>query len=118
MGAFAAAFGAPMAFESARPIRPFASAGIGFYRATFEAAGSGTMPRFYRGRMAEFGRVSHTFEDFLVTIGAGTELFLSRHVALRPELTVLLVTARSDARAVPLFGVHMVYHFESHEITP
>ena len=118
MSAFAAAFGARMAFESSRPILPFASAGVGFYRATFDAAASGTMPRFYRGRMAEVGRLSRTFDDFLVTIGAGTELFLSRHVALRPELTMLLVTARTDARAVPLFGVHMVYHFESHEITP
>ena len=116
--AFAAAFGARMSFESARPILPFASAGVGFYRATFDSAASGTMPRFYRQRIAQPGRLSETFDDFLVTIGAGTELFVSRHIAVRPELTVLLITARSDARAVPLFGVHMVYHFESHEITP
>lgn len=118
MSAFSAAFGARMAFESSRPILPFATAGIGFYRATFDGTANVPMPRFYRGRMAEFGRLSHTFDDFLVTIGAGTELFLSRHVALRPELTVLLVTTSSDVRAVPLFGVQMAYHFESHRITP
>jgi hypothetical protein len=116
--AFAAAFGARFAFESARPILPFASAGVGFYRATFDAAASGAMPRFYRQRITQPGRLSETFDDFLVTIGTGTEVFVSRHIAVRPELTVLLVTTRSDAMAVPLFGVHLVYHFESHEITP
>lgn len=118
MSAFAAAFGARMAFESARPVLPFASAGIGFYRAIFDAAGSSEMPRFYRRRIAEPGRLSETFDDFLVTIGAGTELFMSRHIAVRPELTVLLVTSRSNVRAVPVFGVHMAYHFESHRIAP
>jgi Outer membrane protein beta-barrel domain len=116
--AFAAAFGARMAFESARPILPFVSAGVGFYRATFEAPSSMAMPRFYGRRMGGNGRLSQTFDDFLVTIGTGTEVFVSRHVALRPELTVLLVKARSDVRAIPLFGMHMAYHFESHPITP
>ena len=116
--AFAAAFGARMAFESARPILPFVSAGVGFYRATFEAPSSMAMPRFYGRRMRGTGRLSQTFDDFLVTIGTGTEVFVSRHVALRPELTVLLVKAPSDVRGIPLFGMHMAYHFESHPMTP
>jgi hypothetical protein len=116
--AFAAAFGARMAFVSARPILPFVSAGVGFYRTTFEAPSSFAMPHFYRQRMGGTGLVSETFDDFLVTIGAGTEVFVSRHVAFRPELTVLLVTAQSDVRAIPSFGMHMAYHFESHPITP
>ena len=116
--AFAASFGARMAFESARPILPFASAGVGFYRATFDMPASNAMPRFYRRRMAEAGLLGRTFDDLLLTVGAGAEVFLSRHVALRPELTVMMVAARSDAWAVPVFGVHMAYHFESHPITP
>lgn len=118
MSSFAAAFGARVAFESARPILPYASAGVGFYRAMFDTPASSAMPRFYRRRIAESGSLSEAFDDFLVTIGAGTELFMSRHIAVRPELTVLLATTRSDVRAVPVFGVHMAYHFESHQITP
>jgi hypothetical protein len=118
VSAFAAAFGARVAFESARPVLPYASAGIGFYRATFDMPASNTTPRFYRRRMGEAGLLGRTFDDLLITVGAGTEVFLSRHVALRPELTVMVITTRSDARAVPAFGVHMAYHFESHPITP
>jgi hypothetical protein len=116
--AFAASFGARMAFESARPILPFASVGVGFYRATFDTPAGNAMPRFYRRRMGEGGLLGRTFDDLLLTVGGGTEVFLSRHVALRPELTVMVVTARSDARAVPMFGVQVAYHFESHPITP
>ena len=58
--AFAAAFGARMAFVSARPILPFVSAGIGFYRTTFEAPSSFAMPHFYRQRMGGTGLVSET----------------------------------------------------------
>jgi hypothetical protein len=79
---------------------------------------SNTTPRFYRRRMGEAGLLGRTFDDLLITVGAGTEVFLSRHVAVRPELTVMVITTRSDARAVPAFGVHMAYHFESHPITP
>lgn len=118
MSAFAVAFGGRIAFESARPILPFASAGIGFYRAVFDAPTRDAMPRFYRQRMNGAGLLGRTFDDLLVTIGAGTEVFLSRHVALRPELTVMVVASRSDTRAVPVFGVQMAYHFESHPITP
>lgn len=118
VSAFAVALGPRVAFESARPVLPYATAGIGFYRATFDSPARDAIPSFYRRRMGEAGLPGRTFDDLLVTIGAGTEMFLSRHVALRPELTVMLITTRSDARAVPAFGVHMAYHFESHPITP
>jgi opacity protein-like surface antigen len=118
VSAFGVAFSTRIAFDSARPVLPYASAGVGFYRATFDTSASNTMPRFYRRRMGEAGLLGRTFDDLLLTVGAGTEVFLSRHVALRPELTVMLITTRSDARAVPAFGVHMAYHFESHPITP
>jgi hypothetical protein len=117
MSAFAASLGARMAFDSARPILPFASAGVGFYRAIFDTPAGNGMPRFYRRRMGETG-LGRTFDDLLLTVGAGAEVFLSRHVALRPELNVMVVTARSDARAIPLVGVQVAYHFESHPITP
>jgi hypothetical protein len=52
-------------------------------------------------------------------MGGGAPIsFLAQHLSLRPELTVLLVTTRSNARAVPVFGTQLAYHFESHPITP
>jgi hypothetical protein len=118
VSAFAAAVSTRVAFDSARPVLPYASAGVGFYRATFDSPASSATPRFYRRRMGEAGLLGRTFDDLLLTAGAGAEVFLSRHVALRPELTVMVVASRSDARAVPVFGVQMAYHFESHPITP
>jgi hypothetical protein len=118
MSAFAAALSTRIAFDSARPVLPYASAGVGFYRATFDTPAGNAMPRFYRRRMGDGGLLGRTFDDFLLTAGVGAEVFLSRHVALRPELTVMVVTARSDARAIPVFGVQAAYHFESHPITP
>jgi hypothetical protein len=118
VSAFAAAFSTRIAFDSARPVLPYASLGVGFYRATFDTPASNAMPRFYRRRMGEAGLLGRTFDDLLLTVGGGTEVFLSRHVALRPELTVMIVAARSDARVIPVFGVQVAYHFESHPITP
>lgn len=116
--AFAAAIGAHLALDSERPMVPFVSAGAGLYRAMFEAPLS-RVPAFYRRRIvAGSDLVSRTFDDFAVVFGGGAEVFLSRHVALRPELTVLLVTTRSDVRAVPVYGIHLGYHFEEHPITP
>ena len=117
--AFTAVLGARVPLLAARPLVPFLSAGAGVYRATFESV-STTMPRFYQRRMmsgpTEFqGR---TFDDFVVALGGGVDMFLASHLALRPEVTVLLVTTRSDTRTVPVYGVHLAYHFESHPITP
>jgi hypothetical protein len=117
--AFAAVLGARIPLMPARPVVPFVSAGVGVYRATFDAAFNG-IPRFYQRRMmsgaAEFrGR---TFDDFAVAFGGGVDIVLARHLALRPDVTVLLVTTRSDSRAVPVYGVQLAYHFESHPITP
>ena len=117
--AFAVVLGARVPLLPARPVVPFLSAGAGMYRATFDST-AGTMPRFYRRRMmsANPGFEGRTFEDFALALGGGLDLFLARHLALRPEVTVLLVTTRADTRAVPVYGVHLAYHFESHPITP
>ena len=64
------------------------------------------------------GFQGRTFDDFVVALGGGVDVFLASHLALRPEVTVLLVTTRSDIRTVPVYGVHLAYHFESHPITP
>jgi hypothetical protein len=117
--AFAAVLGSRIPLLPARPVVPFLSAGVGVYRATFESM-SDTIPRFYQRRMMSgpAGIQGRTFSDFVKALGGGADVFLARHLALRPDVTVLLVTTRSDIRAVPVYGVHLAYHFESHPITP
>jgi hypothetical protein len=117
--AFAALLGARVPLLADRPIVPFVSAGVGVYHATFDAVVP-AMPPFYQRRMIPRpgGWNGQTFDDFTVGIGGGADFFLAQHLALRPELTVLLVTTRSNAHAVPVFGVQLAYHFESHPITP
>jgi len=117
--AFAAVLGSRVPLLPARPVVPFLSAGVGVYRATFDSMSS-TMPRFYQRRMMSgaAGLQRRVFDDFVVALGGGVDVFLARHLVLRPDVTVLLVAARSDMRAVPVVGVHLAYHFESHPITP
>jgi menaquinone-dependent protoporphyrinogen oxidase len=117
--AFAALIGARVPLLPARSVVPFLSGGVGMYRATFESA-SDSIPRFYgRRMMVDAGRFQgRTFDDFVVGFGGGSDIFLARHLALRPEVTILLVTTRSAAHTIPVYGVHLAYHFESHPITP
>jgi hypothetical protein len=116
---FAALLGTRMPILVNRPVAPFVSAGLGVYRATFEAPPS-RIPRLYERRMAAMAGDwrPRAFDDFAVAFGGGAEVFLAQHLAFRPELTVLLVTTRTNARAVPVFGVQLAYHFESRPITP
>jgi hypothetical protein len=117
--AFAATLGGRLALQPARPFVPFVSAGAGFHRASFDrptdpAAG------FYRGRMMVPEGRSHgyVFTDFALALGGGADIFVSRHIAVRPDVSVMMVTTRSDVRLVPVYGVHLSYHFESRPMTP
>ena len=116
---FAALFGARVPLLPARVVVPFVSGSVGMYRATV-GPDEGSMPPFYRRRMAADGAglQRRTFDDFVVGFGGGMDVFLAQHLALRPEVTVLMVTTRAATRAVPVYGVHLAYHFESHPITP
>ena len=87
------------------------------YRASFDST-STVVPAFYRNRMAEGvpGQGSRAFQDFLVTVGGGMNVFLSNHFALRPEANLMVVTDWSDSRRVGVFGVQLVYHIDPHPI--
>jgi hypothetical protein len=116
--AFAAVLGARVPLLPARPVGPFLSGGVGMHRATFDAAYSG-MPQFYRRRMSgATAPRGETFDDFAVALGGGVDIFLARHLAVRPELTLLVLMDGSDRLALPVYGVQLAYHFESHPITP
>jgi len=114
---FDATLSAQVALLTPRLAVPFVSAGVGMYRATFHSASAST-PDFYRKRMSPdlFGARTETFQDFLVTVGGGVNLFVSSHLALRPQANLLLVTTRSDARPLAEYGMHVVYHFEAHRV--
>jgi hypothetical protein len=115
--AFAATLATLVAFDRARPIKPFALAGIGLYRTTIDS-GASDVPSFYSSRMTSRGLRTETFTDFALAFGGGVDLFVSRHFALRPEITVQLAITSSQVHAVAVYGVQVAYHFESHPITP
>jgi hypothetical protein len=109
---FFAWLGALVPFRPATSLVPFASAGVGMYRSTVTAS-STDVPSFYRDRLAA-GASRAIFEDVLLTAGGGADVFVSSHFAVRPEVSLLVVTTRSDRRAAVMYGVHLAYHFEPH----
>jgi hypothetical protein len=118
--AFVALLGARIPLIPAQRFVPFASAAVGVYHAGFDATAH-RMPRFYRSRMGSDGfglQGPRTFDDFVVAVGGGADLFLKRHLALRPDVRVLLVRRNSDTHAVAMAGISLAYHFEEHPITP
>ena len=102
--AFAALLGARVPLLPARRVVPVLSGGVGVYRATFSA--STRIPAFYQRRMTSdaSGFRGRAFHDFVAALGGGVDVSLARHLALRPEVTVLLVTSRSDTHVVPVYG--------------
>jgi hypothetical protein len=114
---FAATFAAHVPLVTAHPVVPFVSAGAGMYRASFDSTSS-VVPAFYRNRMPEGVplRGSRAFQDFLLTLGGGVNVFVSKHVALRPDATMMLVTDGANTRRLGVFGVQLVYHIEPHPI--
>ena len=111
---FAATLAANLSLMAPRTVVPFMTFGAGMYRATFNSA-STDIPDFYRQRMPE-GPGTHTFQDFLMTIGGGLNVFVGSHLAIRPDASLMLVTTTSDVRPVGTIGVQFVYHIEPHPI--
>jgi hypothetical protein len=108
---FFASLGALVPFRLGA-VAPYLSAGIGMYRATVDA-GASDVPEFYARRLN--GRTRATFEDFSTALGAGTNVFVTSHVAIRPEISVILMTGEGERRTVTLYGVNVAYHFERHK---
>lgn len=118
--AFTASVGARVPLTAPSSVQPFASAGVGLYHAAFEPAAP-DVPRFYRARMHANGSMQNaggTFDDFMLSLGGGADVFLKQHLALRPDVRVLLVRRSSGTHAVAMFTLGLVFHFEDHPITP
>jgi hypothetical protein len=101
-----------------RPAVPYVHAGVGFYRATFDRARS-PIPHFYGRRMrsgAAFG--TDTFTDPSLVAGGGVNVFVSRNVAIRPDVEAMIVLRNSRSHVVTAVTVQLAYHFEDHPVTP
>jgi hypothetical protein len=99
---------------------PFASGGVGLHRAMFDSVTS-NVPDFYRRRMTASStglRTQYAFDDFAYAAGVGVDMFLRRHLALRPDVRFVFITNGGDTRTVAMYGLHLAYHFEEHPITP
>jgi hypothetical protein len=98
---------------------PFVSAGLGVYHASLDAT-SADVPAFYGRRMngEPVQRRRETFDDFLMAFGGGIDLYVTRHVAVRPDVRFLVTLDDGNSRTMTLFGVHLAYHFEDHPVTP
>lgn len=99
-------------------VAPFLSGGFGLYHASF---GPGSeMPEFYSLRVTnEPGlRRVNTFTDPAFIFGGGVNVYLSRHLAIRPDVEVNLVRAESRNHFVTGVSVRFAYHFEDHPVTP
>ena len=91
---------------------PFALAGFGMYGATVDSRSS-DVPAFYRDRMPS-NADRPVFEDLLLIFGGGADVFVTSHLALRPEVTLYVITTRDDRLTKAVYGVHLAYHFEAH----
>jgi hypothetical protein len=113
--AFAGQMRVRVPFRRTQALVPFVAGGVGLYRASFEA-GARRIPEFYQRRINAATLGGSAFTDFMSTVGGGVDVFVTEHLAVRPEASVLLVSAASDTRAVPLFAAHVVYHFDTHPV--
>ena len=100
-------------------VAPYAAGGFGLYRASFGAGSE--MPEFYSRRVSGTDpglTAPKTFTDPAFIFGGGVNFQLSRHLALRPDVEVMMVFDDSHNYWVTGFAVHFAYHFEDHPVTP
>jgi hypothetical protein len=103
-----------------RTVDPFLQAGIGMYRATY-GPGDEAVPDFYMRRMRGHmpaGELHETFTDPTVVAGGGVTVFVNRHLAIRPDVEATIVLDDGRSHVITTISLHVVYHFESHPVTP
>jgi len=93
---------------------PFVTAGVGLYRASYETA-VGNVPEFYRHRMSQTAGpgMTMTFTDPTFVFGGGLNVFVTRHIAIRPDVETMIVVRDSSSHVVTAAAVHLAYHFEN-----
>ena len=121
-GAFAAELCAVFGYAGTRETAvPYVTAGVGFHRRTFESAGAGEIPAFYRRRLSVGGGTfgeRRTFTDPSVVVGTGVDVALSRTVTVRPDVRALFVLNDGRHDTVYLATVSLGFRFEHKPVTP
>ena len=100
-----------------RPSRivPYVGGGAGLYRGSFDT--SRALPHFYQRRIAADGmRRATTFTDPTAVLAAGAHLYVARHLSIRPEAAVRLVTDDSRVYRVTTVTFSLAYHVEEHVV--
>lgn len=101
-----------------RTVDPFFTAGAGLYHTSF-GENDTAIPDFYRRRIESGDNAfTRTFTDPSLVAGGGVSVYLSRRVAIRPDVEAAIVFANGDSHVVTTAAVHFVYHFEEHPVTP
>jgi Outer membrane protein beta-barrel domain len=98
-------------------VAPFVTAGVGMYRATY-ARDAHEVPSFHRRRMGTGLTGRQTFSDPALVFGGGVNMFLNRHVAVRPDVEAMVVMRDSQRYVVTTAALHVAFHFEDHPVTP
>jgi hypothetical protein len=116
---FSAAFSTHVDFRNGATVVPYLAGGMGIYHAAVDM-NDHAAPTFYTDRfmMNDDPGMRRTFTDLALLAGGGVAFFLSPQLALRPQADVMFVVADDDTRVVPVFTLHLVYHFRDHPITP
>jgi hypothetical protein len=117
--AFAGALKVQAALLRRHAARPFLQAGVGLYRASFDVRDE--MPDFYGDRIRSdpFGHgLIRTFMDPSLVAGGGVDLFVSRNLAVRPDIETMFVLHDGKSHVVTAIRINVAYHFEEHPVTP
>ena len=109
---FAALIGPRASLTRPSRVTPFVSMEVGLFRASVDGA-EPDVPTYYRERMTD-GRQRRTFDDFVAAPGAGVDVYLAKHVAIRPHVRVLFAIADGIARPIVVYGAHVSYNFLEH----
>lgn len=118
--AFAGALKVRTRLYGRRAVDPFVQGGVGLYRASFAAAAT-EIPAFYRHRIGgprTLQDVGATFTDPPLVAGGGVNIFVNRHLSIRPDVDAAIVLRNRRSHVVTTVAVHAVYHFEDHPVTP
>jgi Outer membrane protein beta-barrel domain len=116
---FAAALKLQAGLNLGRAAIPFLEAGVGLYRTSFDSTAT-SVPDFYGRRMAAIDRApgtTSTFTDPSFVLGGGVNVFVTPHIAIRPDIESMIVRRDAQNYFLTAVAVHMAYHFESHPVS-
>jgi hypothetical protein len=112
--AFAAEFKALVNVTGPARLVPYLAGGVGMYRATYDV-NRASLPHFYEQRVGLRIDQAH-FRDPSFVMGGGANVYIAKHLSIRPEVTLRLVTNGSDVYRVTMANISLAYHVEEHQI--